>query len=63
MNNDKIAALILTRNRACQSRLLLESLKANATGIFEPYLLYKADNSEYQRAITFLVKTYLALIF
>lgn len=54
MNNDKIAALILTRNRACQSRLLLESLKANATGIFEPYLLYKADSSEYQRAYNML---------
>ena len=63
MNNETIAALILTRNRACQSRLLLESLKANATGIFEPYLLYKADNSEYQRAYNFLSKDVLGTNF
>lgn len=44
----KIPTLILSKDRAPQLRLLIESLYANATGIFEPYVLWKATTQEHQ---------------
>ena len=44
-----INALIPSKDRACQLRLLLESIKQNADGIFTKiHILYTASNDEYE---------------
>ena len=43
-----IPTLILSKNRASQLRLLLESLYFNATGIFDPYVLWTANTSSFE---------------
>tara|TARA_R100000152_G_C6777959_1_gene208232 strand:+ start:1437 stop:2261 length:825 start_codon:yes stop_codon:yes gene_type:complete len=55
---DRIPTLILTRNRACQARLLLESLYVNATGIFDPYVIYKADDDDFEAGYRELKKDF-----
>ncbi len=45
----KIPALILSKNRASQLRLLLESLYFNATGIFEPYVIWTANTPAFEQ--------------
>lgn len=44
-----IPAFIFSRNRACQSHLLMESMARNIPGVFEPYLLWKGDTDEFDR--------------
>ena len=45
---EKIPVLIFSKNRASQLRLLLESLYFNATGIFQPYVIWKADTPQFE---------------
>jgi len=47
---EAIPALILTKNRALQTRLLLQSLQANADGIFQPYIIWQSTTKEYDQA-------------
>ena len=46
---DAIPALILTKNRALQTRLLLQSFQANADGLFQPYVIWQATTKEYEQ--------------
>ena len=43
-----IPTLIVSKNRACQLRLLLESLYFNATGVFQPHVVWKSTTSEFE---------------
>ena len=43
-----IPTLILSKNRAPQLRLLLESLYFNATGIFDPYVCWTANTPAFE---------------
>ena len=44
-----ISALVPSKDRACQLRLLLESIKQNADDIFTKiHILYTASNDEYE---------------
>ena len=45
----KIPTLILSKNRASQLRLLLESLYFNATGIFDPYVVWTATTPDFEK--------------
>lgn len=45
-----IPAVIFSRNRAMQLDALLDSLATNAPGEFEPYVLFRADTFEYDKA-------------
>ena len=45
---EKIPALIFSKNRASQLRLLIESLYFNATGIFQPYIVWKANTPQFE---------------
>ena len=45
---ERIPALILSKNRAPQLRLLLESLYVNATGIFDPHVIWTADTQAFE---------------
>ena len=47
-----IPTLILSKNRAPQLRLLLESLYFNATGIFDPYVCWTANTSAFENGYT-----------
>ena len=46
---EKIPALIFSKNRASQLRLLVESLHFNATGIFQPYVVWQANTPEFEQ--------------
>ena len=43
-----IPTLIVSKNRACQLRLFLESLYFNATGIFKPHVVFKSTTPEFE---------------
>ena len=43
-----IPTLIVSKNRACQLRLLLESLYFNATGVFKPHVVWKSTTPEFE---------------
>ena len=45
----KIPALIISKNRASHLRLLLESLYFNATGIFQPYVIWDANTKAFEQ--------------
>jgi len=46
---EKIPALIFSKNRASQLRLLLESLYFNATGIFDPHVIWMANTPAFEQ--------------
>jgi len=53
-----IPTLIVSKNRAPQLRLLLESLYYNATGIFQPYVCWHADTPEFEKGYTKLIEEF-----
>ena len=53
-----IPTLILSKNRASQLRLLLESLYFNATGIFDPYVLWTANTSSFEAGYKKLISEF-----
>lgn len=60
---DRIPALILSKNRAPQLRLLLESLQFNATGIFDPYVIFTTTNPEFEKGYQLLISEKLGATF
>jgi len=59
----KIPTLIVSKNRACQLRLLLESLQFNATGIFQPYVLWTADTIDFEKGYNQLISENMGAFF
>lgn len=53
-----IPTLILSKNRAPQLRLLLESLYFNATGIFDPYVCWQASTSQFESGYEKLMREF-----
>lgn len=53
-----IPTLIVSKNRAPQLRLLLESLYYNATGIFQPHVCWHADTPKFEMGYTKLIEEF-----
>ena len=53
-----IPTLIVSKNRASQLRLLLESLYCNATGIFQPYVLWHANTPQLEAGYRKLISEF-----
>jgi len=60
---DRIPALIVSKNRAPQLRLLLESLQFNATGIFDPYVIFTTTTPEFEKGYQLLISEKLGATF
>lgn len=54
----QLETFIFTKDRACQLRLLLESIDRNATNVFHHNILWKASSDEFRRGYELVMKEY-----